>query len=247
MKILEACISAQQQGLEYTTVNSIFKTFGAEREPFKIMKEKIMTSINKLRHLDIKIDATDAYKKLNRLKDKQQPNTDGKIIFQGYILPVETLTANIQGQMVDGVIRFLTTSPILRYAIDKGHTYKIPRNLLVAPIKNTEAFIVLKVYILTRIKIIKRARAKNKKFPANIRLDTLFEKSGYSEVIKKDHKFKKRILENIIEYLNILVSEKQELTGFKILKEIKDKGKITDVECQNIKGADKIKILYKEK
>ena len=208
-----------------------------------------MAAIHKLRHLDIKIDATDAYKNLNRLKNKQQPDARGNVLFQGYILPAHTLTANIQGQIVDSVIQFLDTSPILKYAIDKGHTYNIPRNLLAAPIRNTEAFLVLKTYIITRIKALKRARARNKKFPANIRLDTLFEKCEYTEATKKDRSLKKRIRENIVEYLEYLSSEEVgEITGFKILKEIKDKktGKKSDIECKNIKDAAKIKILYKE-
>ena len=245
MKILEACISAQQQGSINTTINAIFKTFGSEREPFKVMKEKIMSSIKKLRHLDIKIDATDAYKKLNRLKNKQQPNSEGRYIFQGYILPAETFTANIRGKTVNGVVHFLGTSPILRYAIDKGHTYNIARNLLAASINNTGAFLLLKTYLITRIKAIKRARMRNKNFSTNIRLDTLYEKCEYTEAIKKNHRFKKTLHDNIVKYFEYLISQK-ELTDFKLLKEVKDKktGKILDVECKNLKDANKIKIVY---
>lgn len=209
--ILEACATHQYSGKSYITINTIFKYLGGNEKLSKIMYQKIIDSIDKMRFIDIRLDLTDAYKNLKRLqkpngKPKQEnyANLD-KIIVTNYLLPAKIATVSISGQRVDAV-KFLDISPIFKYAVDKGETARLEQRLLSAPkINNTETNIQLKNYILTRIQSIKRSkRGGGKILVSTLLLSSIYENCGIPLTEKPDRKTKKRIRDATLKYFQYL-------------------------------------------
>ena len=242
-QILAVCVWLQQHNIPYTTATTIFKSLGNKREPNPAMKQKIFDSIDKLRHLDIVIDATEAYNKLNRLQNKRP---DAVFTFTGYLLPANYMTGMIKGKMIKDVIYFITESPLITYAIDKNQVIEIPKKMLEVPsITNTEIFIVLKTFIAARILILKKTRLKqkrqgkpeDKRFPTTIKIATLYRYCHLENKIKSDSRVKKRIAEFITKILEHLV-DVGEITDFSFKD---DSDKIT----KGFNKATKIHFTYK--
>lgn len=70
--VLEACMTHQYHGQFGIAISTIFKYMGGQGEVPPTIRQTIWNSIDKMRHIDMIIDATEAYQKLERLH-----NTDG--------------------------------------------------------------------------------------------------------------------------------------------------------------------------
>lgn len=235
--VLEACATHQYHGENYITVNTIFKYLGGTCDPNPTMVQKIMDSVNKMRFIDVRIDATESYKKLKRLQKpdgtpKRKPNKDGKIILSNYLLPSKKVEIEVNGVTVEGGIQFLDVSPIFQYSQDKGELATLEKKLLQArkeAINCTDKSIKLKNYILSRLNAITRSRkGGGKSLAPTITFEGLYNNCIEDPEKIKDRPTRQRTRETAEKYLQFLVSEKK-IKSFTIVgKDNKPKDKLAD-------------------
>lgn len=229
--VLEACLTHQYHGQLGIAISTIFKYMGYGGEVPPTIRRDIWNSIDKMRHIDVIIDATEAYEKLERLHNtdgtpKRKPikndkksnwiddiesnnkttrRKQNKFILKGYLLPATDIDICCNGLTFEG-IKFLDVSPVFSYAKDKGETGIISQHLLqAAKQRATKNFIALKHYILCRIRSIRR----NSTLTPAITFDSLYKNCGDPERAKSDSKFRTRIREATLEYLKTLKTEKE--------------------------------------
>lgn len=229
--VLEACLTHQYRGQLGIAISTIYHYMGYKGEVPPTIRCDIWNSIDKMRHIDVTIDATEAYQKLKRLQNtdgtpKRKPikideksnwledaesstekpyRRQNRFILKGYLLPATDVDICCNGLTFEG-IKFLDVSPVFTYAKDKGETGVISQHLLqAAKQRATKNFIALKHYILCRIRSI----CRNSTLTPAITFDSLYNNCGDPEKAKTDSKFRTRIREATIEYLKTLKAEKE--------------------------------------
>lgn len=229
--VLEACLTHQYRGQLGIAISTIYHYMGYKGEVPPTIRRDIWNSIDKMRHIDVTIDATEAYQKLKRLHNtdgtpkripikvdaksswledaessaKKPRRKQNRFILKGYLLPAIDVDICCNGLTFEG-IKFLDVSPVFTYAKDKGETGVISQHLLqAAKQRATKNFIALKHYILCRIRSIRR----NSTLTPAITFDSLYNNCGDPEKAKTDSKFRTRIREATIEYLKTLKTEKE--------------------------------------
>lgn len=230
--VLEACLTHQYHGQFGIAISTIFKYMGGDGDPSPKMRQAIWNSIDKMRYIDVTIDATEAYQKLERLHNtdgtpKRKPikvdatsnwledaesgtprKKQNRFILKGYLLPAIDVDICCNGLTFEG-IKFLDVSPVFTYAKDKGETDVISQRLIQAAKRRaTKNFIALKSYILGRIRAIQRNQniGSNSVQPI-LTFNALYTNCGDPEKAKTDSKFRTRIREAAVEYLKVLAKE----------------------------------------
>lgn len=212
--VLEICATHQYHGKDYITVNTIFKYMGGNGDPDPKMRQRIIDSVDKLRGLDIRIDATEAYQKLHRLqrplgKPKRKPDKQGKIVLVDNLLSAKRLEIEVDGHILDA-IKFKDVSPIFLYTQDKGETQVLSQKLLAASrLRATKNFIVLKHYILSRVRSMARSKKNGTDLKPTITFQAIYKNCGDPEKAQSDRMFRKRVRDATVVYLNSLVEEKE--------------------------------------
>lgn len=174
------------------TVNSDFLT-------------KIDESLQKITAIQIAINNEAAAKKLGY----------DKLTYKGSMMPIERVTAVINGQVTDSAIHIFRTPPLIEYAIGCKQVITIATNLYTAiPAANSKYGLPIKNYILRRV-------ISNTSYN-KILLKTLFEEC---EITEKSARYNsKKTINNILEALkkNGVISD-FELTADCILINSKEK------------------------
>lgn len=215
--VLSACMTRQHSGYSWITTSRIYHMLGGTQNvPPEKMKQDIVNSIDKMRGIDVKIDATEAYQKLKRLQHTNHANA----LMIMCLLPCDYMVAYVNGHLDDNVIFFNAISPVFRFALDKNEIVTVPRRLLMTPnINTTYLSTQIKIYIITRVKSIARSLTGGGCHLHNvIDIDTLYMACAPMESIKNDRKLRKRIRDIANEYLEFLVYV-VEIAGFSCLDE----------------------------
>ena len=169
---------------EIMTVSQIYETMGNDNRPNKREIERIYTSLEKMRLIPISLDNTSEH--------ELYPNIE-KFIYNGVILPWDSMDAIINGQRVDGAIRLFIEPPLITFAKSRKQVTTIPRKLLASPINKTEMHLLIDDYLIERISRLKNGHAKlsNKLLYA-----TIYEKAGITGRMQKN-----RAKETVLKYL----------------------------------------------
>ena len=119
--------------------------------------------------------------------------------YYGMILPCEFVTAEINGQLVDGAIKFLGESILCRMARLKGQYTTFPVSLLSAGGSRTQGTDRLTTYLMLRIGAMKPGKnGKGKPLTIRtIRVQTLLKETIKEEEKRKDRKVKSRQLQKV--------------------------------------------------
>lgn len=219
--VLAACMTRQHSGYSWTTITRIYHMLGGTRNvPTAKMKQDIINSIDKMRHIDVRIDATEAYLKLYRLRHPNKPIKQANAVMIRCLLPCDYSVAYVNGHLDDSVVFFNAISPVFQFALDKNEIVNVPRRLLTTPAINTTYLsIQSKIHIISRIKAIARSMSGGGKTLHNIiDLDTLYLACAPFEAIKNDRKLRKRIRDIAYQYLDFLVYV-AEIAGFNCLND----------------------------
>ena len=199
--VLSVCIAEQAKGNQYTTANIIFHQLGGGRNLTDKMRNEILNSLEKLSKIRVEIDMGEsAEKKMYSLKDTKA-SKDGEVVFRGYLLPTESITATVNGQTTDA-IKFLSKGIIYGIANLKNQIETCPLNLLNAPIRATPRNIAVNHYLLRRTLEIKGS--KNGKLRSVILFQDLYEKCGISSDNKRA---KQQMRETATAILNFFVEQ----------------------------------------
>ncbi len=176
------------------TISQIYTTMGYDGIPGKADKNKIESSLIKMRGASIYIDNTE-----------EAMNYNYKIFkYDGSLLPNEKMAAIVNGVEVE-VVRLLKIPPLYIFAEGRKHLTTISRELLQGPLSKTEINLNIVDYLLVRTIMAKRGKQKK------ILFKSIFERAG----IKENKSRKKR---DILDELDWFV-EKKHIYGYKLHKD----------------------------
>lgn len=157
-------VSLYAAGNTHFTPRMIYETMNGNsrlHKPPEQVYKAIMDGMRKLMYTAITIDATEEAKAfgLDKLK------------FEGYLMPVKLVTAQINGQVVE-CFKFLDEPPLYTYARKKKQISRCDINILAVDLNMTPENITIRDYLLEQIITFKN---KKSKLLNVIRYDTLYE------------------------------------------------------------------------
>lgn len=217
--ILNAAISEQTAGNEYTTPEIIYHLIGGGHVLTNKMRQKILDSFERLATVRIVVEMhPDSKKKLGYdLKDKTTT-------YRGYLMPTESVDIRINGQHSSS-IHFLKQGIIFFIADMKDQMLTCSPDLLNSPIKHSERGIALNHYLLRRTLEIKGSH-ESRKHNSRIKLlrsvitfDDLLKNCGLENCSRTQKQNIKNAVEVILNFFveqNIIKSFKFETHGQKI-------------------------------
>lgn len=139
-------------GTDRATVSQIYATMGNSGRPGAKDIEKVYESLEKMRRLPITLDSTSEHSVY-----KNMP----KFVYNGMLLPWESVDAIVNGQRADGVIHFFREPPLMSFAKERRQITTVPRELLQSPISKTDANLQIDDYLIDRIARIKKSGGKS--------------------------------------------------------------------------------------
>lgn len=233
--ILSASMTEFLQKNTIITPNIIYRDLGGcKLHDLQLMKQ-IQHSFRKLSNLEMLLNAKDASKFLFQVK-----GTAFDDIRRGFVLPAEPVTVKLNGQQCQAY-QITQLSLVFEYARCKGHVIQIPiKHLIVRHTKNTLTFLLLKIYLYTRMLRIQRKLANSKKKkqdaePQSIRLDTMYQVCGFVESIKQ-WKFRMDLLKQLIRFMDHLIQLKV-ISSYQLV----DENKVTH---KHLKDCTKLLITF---
>lgn len=152
-------------GNEWVTLTQIYYALGNNRSktPASYHLEKILNSLQKMKAADIFIDNAQEAGKYNYPSFR----------YEGDLLPMEKITASINGKLTDAAIHLFREPPLVTFAKQRNQVTTISVKLLAAPINKTEKHLAIQDYLLERISRAKHGTKKQER----ILLATLTEKA----------------------------------------------------------------------
>lgn len=166
------------------TISQIYATMGNDSRPNKRDIERIYTSLEKMRLIPISLDNTSEH--------TLYPNIE-KFIYNGVILPWESIDAVVNGQRVEGAIHLFREPPLVSFAKSRKQVTTISRNLLASPISKTEVHLLIDDYLIERISRLKNSHGK---VSNKLLYTTIYAKTGITGRMQRS-----RAKETIIKYL----------------------------------------------
>ena len=170
-------------GNEIITLSQIYYAMGNTGRPGQRDLTKINDAVTKMRRAEISLDSSD---EANEIKNYT------KFVYDGDLLPMERVTAIINGKITDGAIKLFREPPLMSFAKDRKQVTTIDIKLLQSPISKTDANLLIDDYLIERIYKEKRT----KKNSCTILLDTLY---NYAKITTP--KQRERAPEKIEKYL----------------------------------------------
>lgn len=211
--IILVAISEQLAGNDVITFSRLFHDIGGgdKLTHAPVIQAVLIDRISKLRRTEISVDLTALLAKFKNYAETLgvNPNPNGKIILTGALLPSETITAVINGRIIEGAIHFLSSPVIFTIASMKNQIARFNPNLLDVPIKTTEQTLKLKFYLLERILKIKgsndpKRNKRVRKLNNSILFETIYRQCGLSDAEEWQ---KQDARKNIVQILDHFVSQ----------------------------------------
>lgn len=211
--VLSACMTEFLQKNTIVTPNIIYRDLGGAKNSCCFdYSDQIYQSIYKLSNLEMRLDAKDASRFLFQVK-----GTAFDVVRQGRVLPAEEVEVKLNGQRCRA-FQIKDMSLVFEYAQCKGHLANIPISHLTVPhTKNTLTFMLLKVYVYSRILRIQRqlsqVKKKHQEKDHSIRLDTLYQTCGFTKQLKSLEtkalsKFYASLMKQITRFMDHLIQNK---------------------------------------
>ena len=207
-EVLDACISIQAAGNKFTTIDTIYRCMigssDKRKQPSPIMEKVIKLALDKLLFCKVRIDLTDACKRLGYNKGKPV------ILHNSFIPGFYVENVEVNGKLTT-VIEFYEPSPLFKIAqIKNGQIISYPTCLLDTPVQNTPDIIVIKSYMLRRI----IESTTHKQMRHILTFKDIFEKTQLNNVSERQ---RGRFYQYIKEILDFWV-QKNFLTSYKFVK-----------------------------
>ena len=198
--VLNACISEQAAGNEFTTPERLFHWLGGGKNLTSDMRKAIMDSIERLASVRIEANMETVQKKIGYGKDT------GISTFRNYLMPTESLEVKINGQVIKSAIHFLKKGIIFGIADMKNQIISCDQNLLAAPVRKSERGIALNHYLARRTLEIKGSHDAHKSNPHirplrnSISFENLLKKCGMENASLRQKQQVKETVEKILSY-----------------------------------------------
>lgn len=150
-------------GNQIMTPGQIYKMMGG-KEAGDADKKAIIDSITKMSKTWVTLDST---KELLENKDYVA------FKWEGYLLPLEKLTAIVNGQSTETAIQPIKDPPLMRFARERKQVTSISRELLAGPLNRTEQNLRLEDYLIEEISHMKNGRSV--KGRTRMKLETIYK------------------------------------------------------------------------
>lgn len=131
---------------EYFTLKQLYHAMGNDSTPGAPSFERMLNSLKKQLGAEIQITNEDEAKKQKRR---------AKFIYSGPLLPYETITAEVNGKIQDGVIHLFREPPLIEFARQRKQITTIPRAAITVPLSQTNDNLAIEDYIIERINRMK--------------------------------------------------------------------------------------------
>lgn len=198
--VLSACMTEFFQKNTVITPNIIYRDLGGIKLHNFQLTEQFTQSLHKLSQLEIRLNAKDASRFLFHVK-----GTAFDEVRQGFVLPAEEKIVKLNGQICNA-FQLTQLSVVFEYAKCKGHLVHIPIDHLIVPhTKNTLVFMLMKIYVYTRIlRIIRKlvhTKSPSKQHP--IVLETMYTVCGFTKQMKQ-RKFRMDLMKQLTKFMDYL-------------------------------------------
>lgn len=213
-EVHDAIITSFVAGNVFITINMIYQTVTGKKDSHcsPSWNKAIWTSIKKLRHSEMWIDASDEAIRDKRITSPRIPDSDSRSVGVPIIDAFPTREV-VNGQLTLGIA--LRSTPILfLYSNQKNQIARFEMKLLDTPVKNkTPETIVIEGYLRRRIKMIISDWERNKNHDDSkrvIKYETIYslvDFSGCKSPEAKQNK-KKKIRDHVKKTLDFYVEQK---------------------------------------
>ena len=187
---------------EYITPRILYQVIngnsGNSEDCGKKMRDRILSSLDKMRNTQIEIDASEEAHAFKICSYR----------YRGNLLPSERVEAVIRGQRVD-CIHVFRLPPLFEYAERKRQIDHVKLDILRVPGVNTIERIEVKDYLLRRVL---SAKNKTSKLQGRIKMSTLYDEIGVQESTDKKRKKVRDTAKRILDYWG----EKGFIKGYRI-------------------------------
>lgn len=170
------------------SITNIFNAMGYNGKPSKIMLDGIYNSILKLNRTYISINNKEEAKKYNY----------DSFIYDGSLLPCESIKAIVNGTITDSAIHIFREPPLMTFAKGRNQITKISFNTLQIPLNKTNENLTLIDYLLQRVSHIKTGRSNNAILLTTLTKNVLPENSSQPKI----KNFKSRLPNKLTKILN---------------------------------------------
>ena len=183
-------------GNKVISLTQIHYAMGNTLRPSGKQLEKINESITKMTNAAIYVD------NIEEIKSKYDYP---KVHYDGALLPIERMTATVNGKLSDAAIHLFREPPMMTFAKARGQVTTLEMKLLQSPINKTDSNLAIDDYLLERISMSKNAAGKEAHKPPNKRktviktilLETLYQQTGLNTRLQKS-----RAIPTIRKYLD---------------------------------------------
>ena len=170
-------------GNNVITLTQIHYAMGNSKRPNKTQLQKIYDSVRKM---------TGARVYVNN-EDEAKVYTNYPVFkYEGSLLPLESLSAIVNGQLTNAAIHIFREPPIVSFARQRNQLTTVKTSLLDSPISKTNGNLAIDDYLIERI-----ARAKNGKQPCKILYSTICKRANLTTP-----KQRQRVPETVKRYLD---------------------------------------------
>ncbi len=156
-------------GNDVTSVSRIYRLMGGKGRPDKASIQKINDSLTKQSNATLYIDNDYAgYGQETEVKQQKGRKT---FRYDGKVLPLERVSAYIDGQFTDAAIHFFREPPLVTFARDHKQLTTCDPILLQSPVNKTLSNLMIDDYLIEQIAHMKNS----KKFSRKMLFATIFE------------------------------------------------------------------------
>lgn len=202
-RVYESAAAIFNAGNEVTTLTQIYSTMGGTGRPAKHQLEKINQSITKMMGTLFHVDNQDEI-----ANNINYP----KIEYDGALLPMERITATINGKITDAAIHLFREPPLMTFARERKQIFTCSLELLQSPLNISETKFAIEHCLLSLLAMGKHDLEKEKKKPEQYRkpvkkemlLETIYQRAKTT-----DRRTKPRTKEKIITLLTHYKSKGQ--------------------------------------
>lgn len=165
-RVYQAIAALFNAGNTVISLTQIHYAMGNTSRPSDDQREKIDSSITKMRFANVFLDNMEESQRYNYPRFKAGTG----IYCEFYLLPVDRISAIINGQVVESAIQVLKEPPLMTFARQRKQITTITVKVLQSPLSKTEANLQIDDYLIERI-----AKAKRTSKGVKILYETLYK------------------------------------------------------------------------
>ncbi len=191
-RVMIAVAALYNAGNEVVSVSQIYEKMGNAGRPSAAQIKKVNDSLDKLQAAHIFLT--------NNYGENAETETYSKravFEYSGSILPMERMSAYINGQLAETAVHLFREPPLVSFARDRSQITTVEPKLLQSPLSKTDQNLMIDDYLIDRIAKMKRTKANRKQPITKILFSSLNESCKRTTT-----KQKQRTPETVYKYLD---------------------------------------------